>query len=149
PRPSSLAIAKSYLSMPNVLDVADGKRTGLLEQRIIDILCLRTELQSRLTDRYTRFKITLDRDLQEIQNQSQGLRAEVRAYLRDQERIVPDTASNIDDYLSDNSNRAEFAELSERRKLLISRCDTIYETMCLITALFVIATTKDENLLAK
>jgi hypothetical protein len=138
----SVAAVTSNLSMRDLLGVANGKLTGRLEQRLINLLCLRSELLfSRMSSqRHTRFKIKLDRDLQEIEKQSQGLKAEVRAYLRDQERLVPNSVSDIDEFLSDQTNHSDVAELLERRQLLQSRCDTLYETMCLLTALFVFAT---------
>jgi hypothetical protein len=142
--PATIAVAKSNLTMRDVIAVANGKLKGRLEQRIIDTLCLRNGLQLQMTSaRHTRFKIKLQRDLQEIAKQNEGLAAELKAYLRDQERLfarlAPEGISDIDEFMA-NADNSEVTELSERRRLLQIKCDSLYETTCLLTALFVFAT---------
>ena len=90
--------------------------------------------------KYTGFKIKLERDLREIENQNQGLKAELTLYMRDQERLVPRSFSDIDDFLSLNLGDPNLSELSERRNQLQRKCDLIFETICLLTALSVFAT---------
>src|SRR3954468_7205932 len=51
----------STLNMRDTIRVADGRAAGLLEKRVFDILCLRSLLQGRGGQRFTEFKITLDR----------------------------------------------------------------------------------------
>jgi hypothetical protein len=92
------------------------------------------------TSKYTGFKIKLERDLREIENQNQGLKAELTLYMRDQERLVPRSFSDIDDFLSHNLGDPNLSELSERREQLQRKCDAIFETICLLTALSVFAT---------
>lgn len=90
--------------------------------------------------KYTGFKIKLERDLREIENQNQGLKAELTLYMRDQERLVPRSFSDIDDFLSLNLGDPNLSELSERRNQLQRKCNSIFETICLLTALSVFAT---------
>jgi hypothetical protein len=53
--------------------------------------------------------------------------------------LAPD-ALDIDEQVAEHSGRVEIRELADRRKALQRRCDALYETMCLMAALFVLAT---------
>ena len=146
PPASVIEAVRPDLSIRDILRVAEKTLAGRLEGRIINILGLQSALESQLSSgRHTRFKIKLHRDLQEIKQQNQGLKAELRAYLRDQEKLVPGSVNDIDDFITGNLGNHDIAELSERRQLLQVRCDTFYETMCLLTALFAFATSSSQE----
>ncbi|MCA1458396.1 hypothetical protein I6F35_35340 [Bradyrhizobium sp. BRP22] len=85
--------------------------------------------------KFTEFKIKLDRDLRQLANQSQELRTALTAYLVDQEKLVPADVADIDSYISANIDKQDIRALSARRQELQTRCDTLYETLCLLTAL--------------
>ena len=139
--PRALAAVRSTLTTRDAIRAADGKLAGALEQRLIAILCLRTQLLSIMADgRFTDFKIKLDRDLRQVANQSQELRTTLTTYLVDQEKLVPADVLDVDAYISANIDKRDIEALSARRQELRARCDTLYETLCLLTALSVFAT---------
>ncbi|MGY3611095.1 MULTISPECIES: hypothetical protein [unclassified Bradyrhizobium] len=136
PPPAALAAVRSTLTTRDAIRAAEGKLVGALEQRLIAVRCLRTQLQSIMADgKFTEFKIKLDRDLRQVANQSQELRTALTAYLVDQEKLVPADVADIDSYISANIDKQELRALSARRQELQTRCDTLYETLCLLTAL--------------
>ena len=57
------------------------------------------------TDKLKGFRIKLDRDFKAIASQAQSLRSELSTYLRDQERVIPSDASDIDAYIATNINK--------------------------------------------
>jgi hypothetical protein len=141
PPPAALATVRPTLTTRDAIRAADRKLTGALEQRLIAMRCLRSQLQSIMADgKFTGFRIKLDRDLREVANQSQELRAALTSYLLDQEKLVPADVPDMDAYISANIDKGDIAALSARREELQSKCDTIYETLCLLTALSVFAT---------
>jgi len=148
--PSSVVALREKLDMPNSRSFSDESQIGRLERRVLEIFSLRNQLQSRMEGgRYTSFKIRLDRDLQEIARQNEGLKAEIKAYIRDQDKLLEQIASpsrtNVDTFISNNLGNLDVAELYERRKLLELKCDVLYQTMCLLTALCVFATETDPD----
>ena len=141
PPTAALAAVRPTLTTRDAIRAADGKLTGALEQRLIAVRCLRTQLQSIMADgKFTEFKIKLDRDLRQVANQSQELRTALTAYLVDQEKLVPADVPDMDAYISANIDKPDIGALSARRQELQTRCDTLYETLCLLTALSVFAT---------
>jgi hypothetical protein len=141
PPPAALAAVRPTLTSRDAIRAADGKLSGALEQRLIAILCLRSQLQSIMADgKFTDFRIRLDRDLRQVANQSQELRAALIAYLVDQEKLMPADVPDMDAAISANIDKLDIGALSTRRQQLQTRCDTLYETLCLLTALSVFAT---------
>jgi hypothetical protein len=141
PPPATLAAVRPTLTARDAIRAADGKLTGALEQRAIAVRCLRTQLQSMMDDgKFTGFKIKLDRDLRQVANDSREIRTAVTAYLVDQEKLVPADVPDMDAYMSANIDKPDIKMLSGRRQELQTRCDTLYETLCLLTALSVFAT---------
>lgn len=141
PPPTALAAVRPTLTTRDAIRAADGKLAGALEQRLVAILCLRTQLQSIMADgKFTDFKIKLDRDLRQAASQSQELRTALTAYLVDQEKLVPADVLDMDAYLAANFDKQDVGVLSARRQELQTRCDKLFETLCLLTALSVFAT---------
>ncbi len=133
---------RDNLSMRDTARVASGKACGSLEKRIIDLLCLRAQARSSMeSERFRAFKIHLERDFTEIANRTRDLRADAIAYLQSQARLIPDDVDDIDAYIANHQDEASFADLSKRRQALQLKFDTVYETMCLIIALSICATT--------
>lgn len=141
PPPTALAAVRPTLTTRDAIRAADGKLAGALEQRLVAILCLRTQLQSIMADgKFTDFKIKLDRDLRQAASQSQELRTALTAYLVDQEKLVPADVLDMDAYIAANFDKQDVGALSARRQELQTRCDKLFETLCLLTALSVFAT---------
>jgi hypothetical protein len=90
--------------------------------------------------KFTGFRIKLDRDLQEVAGRREELKSALIAHLRDQEKLVPADVPDMDAYISANSDKQDIAALAARRQELQIKCDTLYETLCLLTALSVFAT---------
>jgi hypothetical protein len=122
--------------------VAEGKATGVLERRVIDLLCLRAQVQTSMqSEKFKMFKIQLQQDFTELNNQTQALRAEITDYLRRQAPLLPDNVDNIDAYISAHQDEPGISDLGKERRVLQMRCDVLYETMCFLIALSICATT--------
>jgi hypothetical protein len=144
PSAETLAAVRSALVARDSIRAAEGGLTGGLEQRLVQMVCLRTALVAAISaGKYTGFRIKLDRDLREVANRSQELRAALRAYLQDQEKIIPAEVTDIDTHIAANMGRQEIAALASRRRELQDKCDGLYETLCLLAALAVFATETD------
>jgi hypothetical protein len=141
PKPNAIAAVRPSLSMRDTRRVADGLASGSLENRIFDIMCLRTQIQTGMeADKFQDFKITLDKDFKAIGDQSQGLKSAVLTYLKSQERIIPARVPDIDSYIANNLEKDRVTELAERRQELQRKSDALYEMMCLVIALSLFAT---------
>jgi hypothetical protein len=104
--PEVTGAVRATLTMRDTTRVADHLATGVLEQKIIDILCLRARLDAAMVeDKYDGFKIKLVQDLTAINTQAQELRSKVTIYLRDQELIIPDSCIDMDSYIFNNTNK--------------------------------------------
>jgi hypothetical protein len=145
--PAEVATAvRATLTMRDTTRVADHLATGVLEQKILDLLCLRAQLDATMVaDKYNGFKIKLVADLTAINNQVLEFRSKILNYLKDQERIIPDSLTDIDNYIFSNTNRVDVAELLTRRQELQSKCDTLYEMVCLVVALSVFGTSRSHE----
>jgi hypothetical protein len=141
PSPAALAAVRPTLTTRDAIRAADGKLTGALEQRLIAVRCLRMQLQSVMADgKFAESRIKLDRDLRQVASQGQELRTALTAYLTDQEKLIPADEPDIDAYISINFEKPGIEALSTRRQELQAKCDALFETLCLLTALSVFAT---------
>lgn len=141
PRADVFSEVRDSFSMRDTSRVANNQAKGELEKRAIDLFCLRTQVHSSMeTDRYKLVKIKLEKDFAAIANQTQGLRANVVTYLRWQARLLPDDADDIDQYIAAHDDDPTISELAKRRQELKTRCDIIFETMCLVIGLTICAT---------
>jgi hypothetical protein len=146
PSPETLAAVRSSLVSRDAIRAADGRLTGALEQRLVQMVCLRTALFAAISaGKYTGFRIKLDRDLRGVTNRCQELRAALSAYLHDQEKIVPVEVTDIDTHIAANAGNPEIAALAARRHELQDKCDGLYETLCLLAALAAFATETDSE----
>jgi hypothetical protein len=144
PSPETRAAVRAALVSRDAIRAAEGKLTGGLEQRLVQMVCLRTALVAALSaGKFTGFRIKLDRDLREVSNRSQELRAALKAYLQDQEKIIPVEVTDIDTHIAANTGNPEIAALAARRRELQDKCDGLYETLCLLAALAAYATETD------
>jgi hypothetical protein len=144
PTAETLAAVRPTLVTRDAIRAAEGRLTGGLEQRLVEMLCLRTALVAIISaGKYTAFRIKLDRDLREVASRSQELRAALTAYLHDQEKIVPVEMTDIDTHIAANMGNQEIAALAARRSELQEKCDGLYETLCLLAALAAFATETD------
>jgi hypothetical protein len=144
PTAETLAAVRPTLASRDAIRAAEGKLTGGLEQRLVQMVCLRTALVAALSaGKFTAFRIKLDRDLREVANRSQELRAVLTAYLHDQEKIIPVEVTDIDTHIAANVGEEKIAALAARRHELQDKCDGLYETLCLLAALAAFATETD------
>jgi hypothetical protein len=141
PAESVVTTVRATLTLRDTSRVASGSTKGTLEQKLISLLCLRTQLDATTaSDAYQGFKIALAQDFNSIGKQAAELRNQASAYLRDQERLVPSDSPDIDLYLASNADKTGVSDLSTRRLALIEKCDTLYEILCLIVAVALFAT---------
>ena len=144
PTAETLAAVRPTLVSRDAIRAAAGRLTGGLEQRLVQMVCLRTALTAAMSaGKFTGFRIKLDRDLREVANRSQELRAALTAYLHDQEKIIPVEVTDIDTHIAANMGNQEIAALAARRSELQEKCDGLYETLCLLAALAAFATESD------
>ncbi|MBV9970296.1 MAG: hypothetical protein JO228_09950 [Xanthobacteraceae bacterium] len=144
PTAETLAAVRPTLVTRDAIRAADGQLIGGLEQRLIQMVCLRTALVAAISGpKYTGFRIKLDRDLREVANRSQELRAALRSYLQDQAKVIPAEVTDIDTHIAANMVDPDVAALAVRRRELQDKCDGLYETLCLLAALAAFATETD------
>jgi len=106
PAQNVIAVVRPTLTMRDTIRIAEKSVYGSLEQRIFDLLCLRTQMQTIMAeDRCKGFKFQLDQDFTYLDNQTQTLKTEIITYLRNQERIIPADTPNIDGYITNNSDK--------------------------------------------
>lgn len=128
----------------DTIRVAQRKAKGSLEQHLLRTEWLRKQQEAVFADpKFDRPKLRLDRDFKDVFRISRSLQREVKIYLEDQERLVPEDKANIDAFLEEiarddsTGGKREFANLKQRRTVLKDKCDSLYYRMCLITAMMV------------
>lgn len=141
PRDDVFAEVRDSLSTRDTSRVANKSAKGELERRVIDLLCLRTQINARMdTNKYKLIKLQLEKDFAELASQTKELRINLVAYFRWQARLLPDDVEDIDQYITTHDSDPSVSELSRRRRELKNRCDSIFEMMCLVVALTICAT---------
>ena len=141
PHPAVAEAVKISLVSRDTLRVAEGTASGSLENNVLKTLWLINQLQHKITNnKYARFKLKLEKDLKDIVSRREALRPLFTGYFKEQAIVVPDSASDIDQYLIDHSADPQVAQLIERRKEVADRCDDLLYRLCLIVALLVYAT---------
>jgi hypothetical protein len=139
PTEDVFASVRASLTTRDIVRVAQGISTGSLEKRVIELLCLTTNVHKNMhATKYREFKIKLEKDFNAIESQMRELREDVKSYLRWQARVIPEI-DDIDDYISAHDN-GDTAELSRRRLELTNRSNEMFEMMCLVVSLAVCAT---------
>jgi cation transporter-like permease len=114
----------------------EGNVAGNLERRVVALLWLKTQVQDKTNERsYEYFASRFAIDIADIERNFTRLRTELLAYFRDQAKLVPEAAADIDQFLSDHDDNAELADLAHRRDDLLQRCDGLYYRVCLLASL--------------
>ena len=141
PSPESKNVVRELLGQRDTIRVADERATGDLERSLLRTLWLKAQLVQATTKRkYQSYKVRLQRDLSEIDNIADSLRDEFIAFFKDQERLVPADAPNIDAYIAAHDGDPHVHGLRVRRQALKEKCDTFYSRLCLLAALSIYAT---------
>ena len=95
------------------------------------------------TDENIEFYNKVVKDLKGTMRDCNELKDELKRYYKEQYRVLGDIASDTiaDRAIADRSDETEgAAQLLEKRQVLMNKCDTIYETLCLLVSVFVFAT---------
>ena len=141
PRDDVFSEVRDSLATRDTGRVANKLTKGELERRVIDMLCLRAQVNSRMeTNKYKSIKLQLEKDFAELASRTKDLRANLVAYFRWQARLLPDEVEDIDQYIATHDSDPSISELSRRRQELKTRCDSIFELMCLLIAITICAT---------
>lgn len=141
PSPNTRVQVRQNLKSRDTIRCSEGAVSGSLELRVLSILWLSAQVQEKANQpECTYFTSKFQIDLNELAKNFTRLRSDVLAYFRDQERLVPPDAADIDQFLSDHPDDEEIGALAQRRKDLLGQCDELYYRMCLITSLLVYAT---------
>jgi hypothetical protein len=141
PSPAAAATVRAILQRRDTVRVAERRAEGTLEMTLLRALWLKAQLQQvTVSEKYLRFRQKLQRDIQDVASLTSGMRADLLTYFADQEKVVPVEASNIDDYLANHMHVDEVRELTERRRVLQAKCNSLLNRLCLMAALSVYAT---------
>jgi hypothetical protein len=141
PSEATRAHIRQLLKSRDTLRFSDNKVVGALEQRVVYLLCLYSQLEERANNTESAYFATkFEIDLKDIAKNFTRMKSELLSYFREQESLVPGSADDIDQYLSDQTENAAFEELTSQRKDLLERCDSFYYRLCLLTSLLAYAT---------
>ncbi len=142
PSAATAKMVREQLSRRDTIRVAEKQASGSLESTLLKALWLKTQLLeiTNKNRRYLQFSIAVRRDLDDIASLSNTLRADLISYFKDQEECLPDSVTDIDNFISDNLDKADVQALNNRRHQLMSVCTALYYRQCLIAALLVYAT---------
>jgi hypothetical protein len=134
-------LSSSPLSRDTIRIAAERRASGLVENNLLKTLYLIDQLQHKIANsKYNRFKVKLERDLNDIKGKKEALKPMLAIYFKEQASIVPDAATDIDQYLIDNSNDPRLALLIERRNEIAEKTEDLLYRVCLVMALLVYAT---------
>ena len=141
PSEQTRAQVKQVLKSRDTIRYSEGKVVGALEARILSLLWLRSQLAEKTDEtECAYFTSKFEIDLADIAKSFTRLRGELLSYLQWQEKLVPQEAADIDQYISDHIANEDVAALAAQRKDLLERCDGFYYRMCLLTSLLVYST---------
>ena len=142
-QPSDKARAKvrQILISRDTIRFAEGGLTGNLERRVVSLLWLYSRLKEKANEAGCEyFAARFEMDLADIAKSLERMKIELVAYFRDQAKLVPEDADDIDHYLSDHMDDQEIAALSLRRDTLQAECDSLYYRTCLLTSVLAYST---------
>ena len=132
---------RNTLRSRDTLRYAEEKLVGALEHRVLTVLWLHSQLNDRTKEpERAYFASKFETDLTDIARNFTRMRDELHSYFKEQERLVPATVTDIDDYLSQKTENDDATSLIALRKDLLGRCDSLYYRMCLLTSLLVYST---------
>jgi hypothetical protein len=132
---------RPILRSRDTIRYADGSLSGTLEHRIVSTLWLHTQLLEKTKEsERAYFTSKFEIDLTDVEKHFNRIRAELLSYFREQEKIVPATAADVDQYLAEHSDDEDVQSLLPLREELLDRCDGLYHRMCLLTSLLVYST---------
>jgi hypothetical protein len=141
PHPEAIAIIKATLMSRDIIRVAEGVASGSFESKVIKALCLFNQLQHKIANsKYSRFKVLFEKDLNDIASKTQILRPIFLNFLREQANIIPDSVTDIDQYLFEKQDDVSVAELLKKRNENLEKCDDLLNRLCLVVSLLVYAT---------
>jgi hypothetical protein len=141
PDAATLATVRSLLTMRDTIRVAGGRAVGSLEQHVLWMLCLKTRLKQACDEEESLvFRARIQRDLNDIEQLTVGFVVDLRRCLDSQENLVPESVTNIDEFLENSDGDPALIELSTQRAELRKTCDGLFFRMCLLTSLLVNAT---------
>jgi hypothetical protein len=141
PHPEAAATVKAALISRDTIRVAEGKATGLFESNVLKALCMLNQLQHKIANsKYNYFKVKLERDLNDVASRRETLKPAFIAYLKEQASVVPDSVFDIDQYLLETADDPRIAQLLEKRKENLAKCNDLLYRLCLVVALLSYAT---------
>jgi hypothetical protein len=141
PHPEAVTVVKASLVSRDTLRVAEGHASGSFESKVLKALCLLNQLQHKIANsKYNRFKLALEKDLNDIVSKREVLRPAFMAYFKEQASIIPELVTDIDQYLLENAADPRVAQLVEKRNENSEKCDDFLYRMCLVVALLAYAT---------
>lgn len=144
PAPAAAEKVRAMLTMRDTIRAAKGTASGSLEQTILRTLWLKVSLEEACArDSNMAFRGRVQRDLTDINEQAKAYIADVRRYLAVQEKVVPEAVIDIDAHLDGPDVDPMVKEQLSRRQELTATCEGLLRRLCLLTALFINATTFD------
>jgi hypothetical protein len=132
---------RRILRSRDTIRYSEGHLAGALEQRVLSTLWLHAQLAEKTKEsEHAYFTSKFEIDLTEVEKSFNRIKTELLAYFREQEKLVPATIDDIDQYLAEQSDNEDVDALLIRRQDLIDRCNGLYHRMCLLTSLLVYST---------
>jgi hypothetical protein len=141
PHREAAATVKATLISRDTIRVAERKASGSLESNVLKALCMLNQLQHKIANsKYNYFKVKLERDLNDVVSRRETLRPMFIAYFKEQASVIPESAIDIDQYLLEKADDPRVAQLLEKRKENLEKCNDLLYRLCLVVALLSYAT---------
>jgi hypothetical protein len=114
---------------------SEGRVAGALERRVLSTLWLHAQLFEKTKEiERAYFASKFEIDLTDVERNFSRMRIELLSYFREQEKLVPPAAEDIDQYLEEKTDNEDVASLLTLRRDLLERCEGLYRRMCLLTS---------------
>jgi hypothetical protein len=132
---------RPILRSRDTIRCSEGHLVGSLEHRVLSTLWLHAQLAEKTKEsERAYFTSKFEIDLTDVEKSFKRVSVELFAYFREQEKLVPTTVEDIDQYLAEHSDNDDIRSLVLLRQDLLDRCNGLYHRMCLLTSLLVYST---------
>ena len=132
---------RHILRSRDTIRYSEGGLAGSLEKQVVSTIWLYAQLFEKTKEiERAYFTSKFEIDLTDVEKSFSRVKTELLSYFREQEKFVPSTEKDIDQYLAEQADKKDIESLLMLRRDLLERCDGLYRRMCLLTSLLAYST---------